>query len=196
MRRKVVAVDVDLTVVDSLTPWMDWLRQFSEEPVKNESRTYNLVPEMQDILDRAGFYDVDPLEYWRRTDLYDGLEIVDGALEALKRVKERGDDLVFVSSCFPEHEASKTKLLERHFSFADAFISTHAKHFVAYDVLIDDKLEHMRLGDLYRPLAKHILFTGIRADGTDYQRMRFTKMNRWDKLDRLLNPPYFGPAFA
>lgn len=194
--KKVVACDVDLTVVDSLTSWYDWLRQYSDEPVLNVSRSYDLRPEMRAILDRAGRPDIDPMTYWENDDLYDAMEPIVGSVEALKNIVDDGNELIFVSSCFPEHEESKVAFLETFFPFASAFISTHDKHFVAYDVLIDDKLEHMKLGTSYRPQAKHILFTGIRADGTDLQRMGFTKMNRWDKLDYLLNPPYYGPAFA
>lgn len=182
----VIAVDVDLTVVDTLTPWMEWLAQFTDEKVKNENGVYNLEPEMRAILARAGRPSVDPLKYWKQDDLYDTLYPIDGAVEALEMAKRRGHQVVFVSSCFPEHTASKERLIKMCFPFADGFIATHDKHFVGYDVLIDDKLEHMKLGMQHRPRAQHILFTGVRADGTMLQRMMFDKMNSWDKLESLL----------
>lgn len=198
-----IAVDVDLTVVDTLTPWMHWLEEFTDEKVKNESGAYNLEPEIREILLRAGRDDVDPLEYWKNPCLYDYREPIPGAVENLKKFYQ--EDIVFVSSCFPEHTASKIRFLEKHFPFAAGFIATHDKHFVGYDVLIDDKLEHMRLGLQHRNRANHILFTGVRADGTDYQRMAFTKMNSWDKLElaieydprrRVARLPMGMPAFA
>lgn len=179
--KKVVAVDVDFTVVDSLSPWMDWFNLLAEERVMNEDRSYNLVPEMKAILARAGLKYIDPLDFWRSQYLYDDLEPLEGSVEALNRIKSHGHDLVFVSSCFPEHEDSKKRFLTKHFEF-DAFISTHDKHFVGYDVLIDDKLEHMRLGMLYRPNATHLLFTGLRADGFPEQRSPFIQLNHWDYL--------------
>lgn len=179
--RKVVAVDVDLTVVDSLKPWMDWFRQFTEETVKNESRDYNLVPEMKAILDRAGRQDIDPLDYWR-TDLYDGLFPVEGAYEALKRVKANDDILLFVSHCFPEHEASKIRFLKKFFPFYDAFISTEQKHFIAYDVLVDDKVAHAHLGHQFRPCANHIIYTGVRADGHVMDRVGYDKLEDWNQF--------------
>lgn len=180
--RKVVAVDVDLTVVDSLTPWYKWLSVFTDEPVLNESKAYNLVPEMRAILDRASCEDVDPLDYWRRDDLYDNLFPVDGAYEALKRVKARDNTLLFVSSCFPEHEASKVRFLKKFFPFYDAFISTHDKHWIAYDTIVDDKVEHMRLGVQHRPAARHWVFTGIRADGHVMDRAPYHELNNWDQF--------------
>jgi 5'(3')-deoxyribonucleotidase len=196
----VIAVDVDLTVVDSLTPWMDWLEEFTDEKVKNVSGAYNLEPEIREILLRAGRDDVDPLEYWKNPCLYDTMEPIEGAVEALANIKRRGHQVVFVSSCFPEHTASKERLLKRCFPFADGFIATHDKHFVGYDALIDDKLEHMRLGLHHRPRSQHILFTGVRADGTQVQRMMVDKISSWDKLERLLfctrQLRYNEPAFA
>jgi 5'(3')-deoxyribonucleotidase len=186
--KKLVAVDVDLTVVDSLSAWYKWLSVFSDEPVLNESKSYNLYPEIRGILDRAGHPDVDPLDFWRMDDLYDTLKPVEGSVEALKQVYDSGDILLFVSSCFPEHEKSKVNLLNKYFPFMDAFISTHDKHFVAYDVLVDDKLEHMRLGHIHRPQAQHILFTGVRADGTIEDRFPYKQMSKWSHFDFILNP--------
>lgn len=181
---------MDLTVVDSLSAWYKWLSVFTDEKVQNESKSYNLYPEMRAILDRAGCFDVDPMEFWRLTDLYDTLVPVEGSIEALRQVKDDENTLIFVSSCFPEHESSKIKFLERNFPFMDSFISTHDKHFVAYDVIVDDKLDHMRLGHTFRPQASHIMFTGIRADGTKEQRWQYRQMDRWEQFDFILNPAH------
>jgi 5'(3')-deoxyribonucleotidase len=182
----IIAVDVDLTVVDSLTPWMEWFKQFTDIPVLNKTRTYNLVPEMKEILAKAGGIKnyVDPLSFWRHADLYDKLQPVEGSVEALQRAKDGGETIVFVSSCFPEHTQSKINFLKRCFPFADGFIATHEKHYVAYGTLIDDKLEHMELGFEHRYMANHILFTGIRADGFERDREQYQQMSNWDDYYR------------
>lgn len=181
-----IAVDVDLCVVDSLTPWMEWFKQFTDKPVLNKTKTYHLVPEMKEILASEGLKDyVDPISFWRHADLYDKLEPVEGAIEALYRAKrDGGHHIVFVSSCFPEHVQSKINFIDKFFPYNDGFISTHDKHFVAYDELVDDKLEHMELGSEYRPLSAHTLFTGVRADGFEQQREKYSQLNRWDDYYR------------
>lgn len=179
MNKPVIAVDVDLTVVDTLTPWFEWLRQYSDEPVKNEHNKYDLAPEMESILDRAGYRDVDPLDYWRQHNLYHKLDPIPGCVEALEKAHKIGWNVVFVSSCFAEHTNSKAWMIKRHFPFAAGFIATHDKHFVAYDVIIDDRLDHMRLGTQHRPHSDHILFTGLRADGKPEDRKDFEILNDW-----------------
>lgn len=182
----IIAVDVDLTVVDSLTPWLEWFKKFTDKPVQNLTRTYNLVPEMKAILEADGLKNyLDPLSYWRHTDLYDELYPVEGSIEALYRAKrDGGHQIVFVSSCFPEHTQSKINFVDRFFPFNDGFVATHEKHFIAYDELIDDKLEHMHLGAEQRPTSAHTLFTGIRADGFEKDRLSFSQLNRWDDYYR------------
>jgi 5'(3')-deoxyribonucleotidase len=181
----IIACDVDLTVVDSLTPWMDWFKQFTDKPVLNLTRTYDLVTEMKEILVADGLKNyVDPISFWRKPDLYDKLEPVEGSVEALKRAHDNGQTIVFVSSCFPEHTQSKINFLKRCFNFSDGFIATHEKHYVAYSELIDDKLEHMALGFEHRYMASHILFTGIRADGFEKDREPYEQMNSWDDYYR------------
>jgi 5'(3')-deoxyribonucleotidase len=196
-----LAVDVDLTVVDTLTPWMEWFKQYTDEPVKNEDKAYNLDPEMRVILARAGRSDVDPVAYWKKPDLYDNLDPIPGAVENLKYISDNYNvAVVFASTCFPEHTASKERLIKRCFPFADGFIATHDKHFIGYDALIDDKLHHMQMGRFFRPKAQHIIFTGVRADGTDIDRLPLTKMKDWNKLERILDhtrpASRFTPAFA
>lgn len=179
MNKPIIAVDVDLTVVDSLTPWFKWLRQYSDEPVWNRDNSYDLAPEMRAILDRAGYVNVDPLDFWRQNNLYHHMTPIEGCVDALRAAYKRGCEIVFVSSCFAEHTNSKAWMIKRHFPFASGFIATHDKHFVGYDMLIDDRLDHMRLGMKYRPQSDHILFVGIRADGSCEDRKGLEMLSDW-----------------
>ena len=186
---KVIGVDVDLTVVDTFTPWMTWFEEQSGGiKVKNEDGVYDLVPEMKEILKSIGKEDVNPFAFWCQEDLYDDLMPLSWAVTALWSLKNRGHRVVFVSSCVPEHTASKIRFLDKWFGWRSGFIATHEKEFVNYDVLIDDKLAHLHLGHRERPTARHILFTGVRPDGTAVQRNKFgfDELSSWGELNAKL----------
>jgi 5'(3')-deoxyribonucleotidase len=185
---KIIGVDIDLTVVDTYTPWMRWFEEYSGRPVQNESSAYDLVPEMKELLKGTINEGLDPFAFWRKPDLYDGLQPLPGAFTGLSVLKSRGWKVVFVSSCVPEHTGSKIRFLDKWFPWRSGFIATHEKEFVNYDVLIDDKLEHMRIGHQQRPHARHILFTGVRKDGTPEirQELGFEEMSDWAELNTKL----------
>lgn len=169
MRKRVVAIDVDLTVVDTLTPWLYWFSQKTGLMVHNKDRAYDLVPEMLELIKESGVEPFDPMEYWKHPNLYDMLQPAPGSVEVVNRLKEQYE-VVFVSSCIPEHTDSKIRFLKKYFGKDIKFISTFHKEFVEYHFLIDDRLHHIRVGKMYRPHAGHILFTGYRQDGTDAER--------------------------
>jgi len=178
---KIVAVDVDLTVVDTFNPWMEWFESYTGgRKVLNEDGAYDLVPEMNRILAEIGV-DLNPFDFWRKTDLYDNLEPVPGVVDVIRAMKDGGYTVVFVSSCVPEHTKSKKWFLDHHFGYAP-FIATHEKELVAYDCLIDDKLYHIKQGLKARPNAMHILFTGVRADGLPDERENVNTMDCWSKI--------------
>jgi 5'(3')-deoxyribonucleotidase len=98
-------------------------------------------------------------------------------------MKERGWEIVFVSTCVADHRNSKINFLARHFPFMDGFIDTRDKHFIAYDLLIDDKIDHHKKGLEYRPKAKHLLYTAIRRDGTDVEADKYSQLPGWGSLN-------------
>ena len=180
-----IAVDVDLTVVDTLTPWMKWFDRKAGKSIRNESGSYDLVPEMREIMKEQGV-DFDPMEWWRQPDLYDYMIPITAAVDKLKLASMCGYEVVFVSSCIPEHTKSKQDFLKQWFPFAKGFIATHDKHFVDYDVLIDDKIEHIRLGEMRRPKAIHLLYTGIRTDGAKGEAAQYRWLPNWNSLPRTI----------
>lgn len=186
--RKIVAVDVDLTVVDTLNPWLEWVHRYTyDEKVKNESGQYDLVPEMKELLKRADNQHIDPFEFWRDARLYDDLQPLSWSVLGLYGLHTRGYGVVFVSSCVPEHMCSKERFLRKWFPFHNGFIATHDKHLVDYDVLIDDKLEHIINGQNYRPQAEHFLFTGVRHDGGPRERaLRYNSLDSWGDINTKL----------
>lgn len=126
-----IGIDVDLTVVDSVAPWKEWYRKLTGHDISDEIKItdYNLEKLMK--------LHKNPLEFWSKTDLYDNLEPIKNSVEVIKKLKEEGYIIIFVSACVPAHEQSKRKFLQRNFEF-DGFISTNDKQFVDMDYFIDD----------------------------------------------------------
>jgi 5'(3')-deoxyribonucleotidase len=163
MRMKICAVDVDLTVVDTLNPWLNWFENLTGKRVLNLDNQYNLVPEMEKLMQEVGCK-FNPMAWWSRSDLYDDLKPIEDSVECLKYLA-RKYKIVFVSSCISGHVDSKAKFLDKHFGFNSGFVSTHKKHFVDYSILIDDNLQNVISSKIHRPESTNILFTNCRLDG-------------------------------
>jgi 5'(3')-deoxyribonucleotidase len=128
---KIIGVDVDLTVVDVLTEWIDWYKNLTGHDISEEIK--NVSYNVEDLMKKH----FDPLSFWRKPDLYDNLEPIPEAVKYLKLLKQKGFKIVFASSCFPEHETSKKLFLKRNFP-VDGFLSTSDKQFVTCNYFIDD----------------------------------------------------------
>ncbi len=134
--RKILAVDVDLTVVDAVTPWVGWYKNLTGEDLGDISSENNNLEEMMHAHH-------DPLEFWKKKDLYDNLEPFSSAVLYLKALSKYVD-IIFVSACKPEHEQSKKFFLKRNFPYMKGFISTHEKHFIKCDYFVDDYKKYIR----------------------------------------------------
>ena len=144
-----VLVDVDLTLVDSLSPWVQW---FNEENIAaaalatGDQKSFQFQPITKEcymahagdlaILMRERAHPAwlirrvylagkwmyaptgrDPMDWWRRPDLYAKMNPLPGAFEFLVNLKkillEDFDNVEFiaVSKCEPEHERSKRQFV-------------------------------------------------------------------------------------
>lgn len=140
----VLAVDVDLTLVDSLSTWL--------KATGLDITVQDLPkPEIDQVLDLAPWFEQkgvkDPLSYWKGDAVYDGMRINHSFRDFLCNLtywleEKTGKkvETIIVSSCFPEHEASKRKLVKSVFGDKVPFISTSAKHMVDFDLIIDDSM--------------------------------------------------------
>ena len=157
----IVGIDVDLTVVDSLTPWVCWFKAktgIDFDP--KSSAQYDLVPQMRKLCEDKGLIGFDPFEFWRSEDLYDSLEPIDGAMKAIEEMKNEfffDLDLVYVSHCVPSHEDSKRRFLARY-SPKHSFVSTGDKGLVNYDILIDDNTDVLKKAMIRRPQSIHVSY--------------------------------------
>ncbi|ASD51369.1 putative 5'(3') deoxyribonucleotidase [Dickeya phage JA15] len=177
-----VLVDVDLTLVDSLSPWVQWFnteniaaaalatgdqKSFQFQPITKEcymAHDGDLAILMRERAHPAWLYREvqlglhkqrvpsgnDPMDWWRRPDLYAKMNPLPGAYEFLVNLKkillEDFDDVEFVavSKCEPEHERSKRQFVYDKFpGIFNGFVSTDEKHLLAGDVLIDDNPKYV-----------------------------------------------------
>lgn len=107
---KILAVDVDGVVVDTLTLYKQ------------------VAPSLSD-----------PLDFWRDEALYDNLLPMKEAVEKLEQLSEYFD-IVFVSRLKGSHHKSKVYFTKKWFPFQQGFIGTHEKWILNGSVvaMIDD----------------------------------------------------------
>ncbi|AUR97888.1 HAD-like domain protein [Vibrio phage 1.244.A._10N.261.54.C3] len=149
MKKLTLAVDFDLTLVDTLTPWFEWAVPQTDDPA--EARKFfntrgwsgcDWVP----LMKASGVKE--PFEYWLQHDLCENLKPMAWSVRSLVAIREaarkRGYDLniICVSKCVPEHIASKKRFLERECGgIFDAFIDASEKQYIDFDLIIDDSFE-------------------------------------------------------
>ena len=91
----IIGLDVDGTVVDSITPWLSWYKfrtghELTEETLEGKTDLASLMT-----------HHSTPVDYWRQGDLYDTMEPLEGVKDFIDRMKDSGHEVVFVSYCFP-----------------------------------------------------------------------------------------------
>lgn len=144
----ILALDVDGTLVDSISPWFTWCNEqlAPERQVKPEDilgQNGDLIPHLWDMGIR------NPFQYWEQSNLYDDMAphpacklTLIALRERLQNILERDVVFIAVSRCAPEHIHSKRKFLQKHFgNMIEAFIDTADKSFVEFDAIIDDSLD-------------------------------------------------------
>lgn len=130
-----IGIDVDMTVVDTGSEWLRFLENKAEREIHTPARDipYNLgelVPELSSE---------EVMSFWYCRNLYDKLEPIRGAMEAIKKLHDKGHDIIFVSHVMGDHYRSKKNFVDRFFPFHKGFVATEGKHLVKMDVLIDDR---------------------------------------------------------
>lgn len=166
-----IAVDVDLTIVDTGAAWLEYLRNKTGRHIQVPDRNipYNfgeLAPELSSE---------EVMGFWHCENLYDNLEPIHGAVEAIEKLHDKGHEIIFVSHVIGNHYESKRLFLNRFFPFHKGFVATEAKHLVKMDVLIDDRNSNLnackREGII--PLRYDTPYTQCQEGDHQY-------MNQWD----------------
>jgi 5'(3')-deoxyribonucleotidase len=143
MNKKIIGVDVDLTVCPSDKGWMIYLMDRAEKEhgiTSRESLGRILSKEVLPYDLGQLFPEVDnPLEYWRNLD-YTQFIPLDGSIEVLEHMSHTYD-IVFISSVKGNHNKLKYYWLEKHFPFMAGYIATKEKYLMNDSIvaMIDDR---------------------------------------------------------
>lgn len=144
MTKKIIAFDVDGTVVDSGMWFSNWLQgqywfldkfpssEYAEDYAWTEYTPWEGIDLHPQYIQLAK-------DWWKQKNLYISMEPIDGAVEALQELHELGHTIIFASHCEGDHAKSKVEFLKHFFPFMSGFLATRQKQFVRCDVLIDDR---------------------------------------------------------
>ena len=130
-----VLIDVDLTLVDTLSPWLRWFK--ARTGVELSADTYNIENQMREYMLHE-----DPLSYWKGADVYKNLPPYNKSVDTVRKLIDEGFEVVFVTwSPFFEQISTKEAWLTEHFGGDIPVIHTDHKELVDGDILIDDNPE-------------------------------------------------------
>ncbi len=165
MRKLTVMVDMDDTIENLKAIWIDRLNARYGYQVDPESVIEWNIAKSYPGLTREQVYDV-VLE----ADLYDVMEPLPGAVEALRKIQEDGHRLLIVTTTNYEIVPAKmTRFLFKYFPFIDwhDVILTHYKPLLKGDVLIDDGIHNLEGADYVKVLfsASHNRLYDAEANG-------------------------------
>jgi len=182
--RKVCVVDVDLTVVDAVTPWihyMNGLTGASFEVSPGQMYPYDLTSVFKHYLETEE--DIGLLfDYWKGRNVYDDLEPYPGSVETLSRLNDMGYDIVFASVVKGDHSKSKYYFLKKHFPFMAGCMFTREKGYIRADVVIDDRNDYLRQFDVTK--VKRIRMNTPFEQTIDTP--VYATVDNWDQINELI----------
>lgn len=145
-----IAVDCDLTVVNTGQCWLEWLNKVTRGPKVDLTGVTNIPYNLSEFFPELQEH-VDPFDFWRNKYLYYGMEPIIGSQSVLEWAHEQGHKIIFVSSVTGQHGSSKYYWLKEHFPFLDGVVFTREKWAVGCDVLIDDRNEFLnQMGNVFK----------------------------------------------
>lgn len=129
---KTVMIDVDLTLVDTLSPWLRWFK--ARTGIELEANTYELSTQMAKYMIHEC-----PMSYWREKGVYEGLMPYPASTYTVRKLVDNGFRVVFVTwSPYPDQIAPKEQWLTKHYGNDIPVIHTEHKHLIDADIMIDD----------------------------------------------------------
>lgn len=173
--RKSVAIDMDDTIADTLSRHAGWYEKEFGIAIPGEdlkgARIHEIVPEehMEAVL-----------AYPHHPDFFAGLDLIDGAAEAIEYLSGKYD--VYFATAAMEYPASftaKYEWLQKHFPFISNmnYIFCGFKGILNCDFLIDDSPRHI---DAFK--GQGFLFTAPHnINESGYQRIKY-----WREIREIL----------
>ncbi|CAH9014615.1 putative 5' nucleotidase [Vibrio phage 277E43-1] len=147
MKNKIIAIDIDLTIVPSDKGWLEWLKN-SSKVFYEESYFYDMLNNQVKYYLPSYFelYEgVEAMDYWAENRTYPSLPLLPDAYRVIKELYQVGYEIVFVSFCMDckTQFENKLKFLQKRFDFLLpddlTFIPAKKKHYIRADYIIDDR---------------------------------------------------------
>lgn len=187
---KVVAVDVDLTFVDTGRAWLDWCQKRTGLPINVFLPPQN--PQMRFYYDLTEYFpkclEKDLRLFWKCGDIYDNLEPLPGAVDTIRWLHDEGAIIWFLTgSLSHEQHVNKFDFLNKWCPFLELkwggegcryenelirVEHMHEKANFEWDVLIDDRV------DAFPSCDDHTRGFTILMD-TPYDQ----KCTKWERVD-------------
>ena len=176
--KPMVMCDVDITVVNTDTQWIDYIGEklFRDNPGESFARVaqhkalYGTIPyDITELFPEAKKLGIDLFDYWRSDNLYNLLTPIEGAVETLRRMSSQFD-VVFVSQAKGGHHKSKYNWVNKWFPFHSGVILTKEKWQVARGacLVIDDRLSVLEKCTEYNPTIGTVLLKTSYTQDSDF----------------------------
>ena len=137
-----ILVDLDGPVANLLDEWLRLYNiDYDDDLLPGQIKSWDMVPYVRESCGKLIYEYLDG-------DIYDGVKPVDGALDGIKKLRELGHRVVFVTSAPEGTGDAKYAWLKRHGFLDDgkvseSYIEAHDKSLVRGDILIDDRVENI-----------------------------------------------------
>lgn len=184
MRKLTVLIDMDDCIEKLSLAWCNYLNHKYGLDVPYEAINQWDVSKAYPTLTREQVY-APILE----NDFWDWVQPIEGAAEALMKLKEDGHDVLIVTaSTYHTIRVKMEKVLFRYFPFLtwDDVIITSRKHLIAGDVLVDDGV-HNFYGGSY----KKILMSAMHNLSFDESAVGAVRVSNWveayDEIQKIAN---------
>ena len=138
--KPILAVDCDLTVVDSASDWLSYLEYYSGFN-RTKIKEGDILPyDLSELFPKVS----NPYQYWRELD-YEQFTPIECAVEKLQILSQHFD-IVFISQAKGVHAKSKYYWLEKWFPFNCGVLLTKEKWVVNNSVIgmIDDRQSNLK----------------------------------------------------
>ena len=170
-----ILVDMDDTIEQLLKEWIRSVNEkFGRSAAVDEVKSWNVAAVYPGLSwEDVYMVTVEP-GFWGR------VEPIPGAAEGLKKLMERGHDVMIVTATYYESVPEKMRdLLFKYFPFLswDQVIITSRKQLIRGDVLIDDGIHNLEGGDYAKILvtAPHNIDYDAEANG-------MIRVKDWDEI--------------
>jgi len=178
MAQKIIAVDLDGTVCDLMTPWVAaYERQFAR-PMVPPAR-WEFLDDLDD--DERAFM----VAHLETPGLFESLESYPGAIDGVRRLLRDGHRALIVTSpAGPNSVIGKYAWCSDHLPGVPV-VMLREKHLLKYDAIVDDHAMHARLATATGRAAY-----GLRWDYNAHQASCWTRLlapeDAWDIIPRLV----------